>query len=503
MYNTQADLNLDDFINGFDHIQASLTSITDIYDVEEFQYDLNGNRRSLLQNGDEYRYEYGDRNRLIKIRIKRQGTSSLELLADFEYDANGNLTRRTVYLESGQILTTDYEYDVQNRLTATTVDDIRASYYYDNAGNRFLKRKERLHGTEPPEPLSMTLYIRHGSLAVAMDAEIGLAQDTFDLKSSRYVLSGDLIAGRVTTTQISSDSGSNITESRDWYHLDHLNSTKLVTDEAGEAGAKYTYRAFGEELAKLGDIDATYTYSGKERDEETNLHYFNARYYDSTLGRFINVDPVQDGNNWYVYARNNPLSISDPTGLVSTTGEWIEEKGIKAAENGNTLATAGWAFAKAAWDFLGPEAVSKVTANVISDRDDLTASDVAWATVEVVGVAGAGIARLAKGARTAAKATRVAANAPKAQPGNMPQLFRPMAREHVWRGEVRKNLIDAYKDATKPTMKSSPTFDLGGPRSKNLTDVVGILRDYSVKQGNAVYKAMKETGRTTTYGGWK
>ena len=47
------------------------------------------------------------------------------------------------------------------------------------------------------------------------------------------------------------------------------------------------------------------------------LYYFNARYYDATIGRFINVDPIQDGLNWYVYCNNNPLSFKDPTGLNS------------------------------------------------------------------------------------------------------------------------------------------------------------------------------------------
>jgi len=77
----------------------------------------------------------------------------------------------------------------------------------------------------------------------------------------------------------------------------------------------YEYRAFGEELKKLGSGDAKYTYGGKELDDETNLYYFNARYYDATIGRFINVDPIQDGLNWYVYCNNNPMNRADPTGL--------------------------------------------------------------------------------------------------------------------------------------------------------------------------------------------
>jgi len=103
--------------------------------------------------------------------------------------------------------------------------------------------------------------------------------------------------------------------------LDHLNSTKMVTDENGEVEVNYTYRAFGEQLKMLdkggnetGD-SGKYSYGGKELDDNTNLYYFNARYYDAVIGRYINVDPVQDGSNWYVYCNNNPLSFVDPTGL--------------------------------------------------------------------------------------------------------------------------------------------------------------------------------------------
>ena len=101
-----------------------------------------------------------------------------------------------------------------------------------------------------------------------------------------------------------------------YYHLDHLNSTKIVSDEEGAVDVRYVYRAFGEQLAKIGEGDARYTYSGKELDDETNLYYFNARYYDAVIGRFISEDPAQDGTNWYVYADNNPLKFVDPAGLV-------------------------------------------------------------------------------------------------------------------------------------------------------------------------------------------
>jgi hypothetical protein len=45
------------------------------------------------------------------------------------------------------------------------------------------------------------------------------------------------------------------------------------------------------------------------------LYYFNARWYDPTLGRFITEDPIKDGVNWFAYVSNNPLNRIDPTGL--------------------------------------------------------------------------------------------------------------------------------------------------------------------------------------------
>jgi RHS repeat-associated protein len=169
-------------------------------------------------------------------------------------------------------------------------------YFYDNTGNRFIKKG----------PEGTTLYLRHGQTSVAMDIELG--QAGIKGKINRYVLSGELLAGRITKT-VKIDGS--ISYDFSYYHLDHLNSTKCVSDEAGVVEVRYVYRAFGSQLAKIGSGEAKYTYSGKELDGETNLYYFNARYYDAEIGRFISVDPAKDGLNWYVYCNNNPLSFKD------------------------------------------------------------------------------------------------------------------------------------------------------------------------------------------------
>jgi RHS repeat-associated protein len=65
-------------------------------------------------------------------------------------------------------------------------------------------------------------------------------------------------------------------------------------------------------------------FTGKERDAETGLDYFGARYYSGAQGRFTSVDPIgimkqklMDPQQWnsYGYARNNPLKFMDPTGM--------------------------------------------------------------------------------------------------------------------------------------------------------------------------------------------
>ena len=63
-------------------------------------------------------------------------------------------------------------------------------------------------------------------------------------------------------------------------------------------------------------------FTGKERDSESGLDYFEARFFGSALGRFTSPDPenangtVSDPQSWngYAYARNNPLVFTDPDG---------------------------------------------------------------------------------------------------------------------------------------------------------------------------------------------
>ena len=84
------------------------------------------------------------------------------------------------------------------------------------------------------------------------------------------------------------------------------------------------YKPFGEFASSSSYILMTgsHYFTGKELDNSTGLYYYGARYYNPSLGRFIQPDPIvknvydSQSLNPYSYCRNNPLRIADPTGML-------------------------------------------------------------------------------------------------------------------------------------------------------------------------------------------
>jgi RHS repeat-associated protein len=126
---------------------------------------------------------------------------------------------------------------------------------------------------------------------------------------------------------------------REYLTADNLGTTRVVTDTSGTPVERADYLPFGEQiLVSHGsarytiqndqsgyglDSDVKVRFTGKERDAETGLDYFLARYLSSGQGRFTSPDPIffqkemlADPQRWnlYVYARNNPLLFVDPKG---------------------------------------------------------------------------------------------------------------------------------------------------------------------------------------------
>ena len=91
----------------------------------------------------------------------------------------------------------------------------------------------------------------------------------------------------------------------------------------------YSYDAFGNQIADNPAYANPFRYCGEYFDEETGLIYLRARYYDSSIGRFISEDPIKDGVNWYVYCGNDPINFWDPSGYLREAGYvdgvWCED----------------------------------------------------------------------------------------------------------------------------------------------------------------------------------
>ena len=112
---------------------------------------------------------------------------------------------------------------------------------------------------------------------------------------------------------------------------DHLGSTTAITSKAGVIEQKLDYLPFGAERVnqKTTAFDSHFTYTDQEKDAESGLLYYGARYYDPVIGRFTQMDPVvKDPTrkefqvalanpqllNGYSYVANNPLKYVDEEG---------------------------------------------------------------------------------------------------------------------------------------------------------------------------------------------
>jgi RHS repeat-associated protein len=104
-----------------------------------------------------------------------------------------------------------------------------------------------------------------------------------------------------------------------FYHPDHLGSAAWVTDKDGKAIQHLQYLPFGEPRIdqRTASWNTMFTFSGKERDEESSYSYFGARYYDSDISIWLSVDPQASsypGLTPYNYCMNSPVMLRDPNG---------------------------------------------------------------------------------------------------------------------------------------------------------------------------------------------
>jgi|GEM_PF-2848689 len=117
------------------------------------------------------------------------------------------------------------------------------------------------------------------------------------------------------------DSVSISNNERFYYETDHLGNTRIVFSPRDQY-FKYIHFAsdfypYGKILREYVSVPEKYLFTSKQRDEETELDYFGARYYDSGLGKFLSPDKYQvkyPSLTSYTYVAGNPIHFIDPSG---------------------------------------------------------------------------------------------------------------------------------------------------------------------------------------------
>jgi len=108
-----------------------------------------------------------------------------------------------------------------------------------------------------------------------------------------------------------------------YYSHDGLGSIIAIYDASGNYVNVYMYDEFGNFLQKTENISNSYYYTGQEFDAISGLYNLRNRYYNASLGRFTQLDPIVDllgiknmqELNGYAYVANNPMILVDPFGL--------------------------------------------------------------------------------------------------------------------------------------------------------------------------------------------
>lgn len=256
----------------------SLASIEENGSTTTLAYDGAGN---LVRFGSEER-SYDARNQLVSRGAVR-----------YHNDANGNLATKT----DADGVTTRYRYDTRDRLVQVERDGaVLARYGYDPFGQRLWK--------EAGGRRSYFFYSDEGLVAEITSG--GRIDRTY-----AYLPDGSWSQYPVFLTQGGE---------RFYVQHDMLGAPRALVTEAGAVAWKASYGIFGNATVAAGSgLELNFRLPGQYFDAETGLHYNNARYYDPDVGRFITLDPsgFASGMNGYLYAGNNPVGVTDPSGLFS------------------------------------------------------------------------------------------------------------------------------------------------------------------------------------------
>ncbi|MBX7131710.1 MAG: hypothetical protein K1X67_03415 [Fimbriimonadaceae bacterium] len=261
---------------GYDDIDQLISEDWSTGYTADYEYDANGNRTKRTVGATVEDYFYDDSDKLTEIKIGGSVTKS------FDYDVNG---RRTEMTDGGG--TTYYGYDMGDRLTSITRSGLTTnSFSYNGFDTRVSKT----------DSTGTTSYKRAGAGVTS-----SLLRSTVSSTSTDYTPG---ISSRVSSTSTFMHSG--------------LKNSDEQSGSGGTISASLQYDAFGKQVSSSGTWVGAFQYGGAygyQTDPDHGLKLLGHRYYEADTGRFLTRDPIKDGRNWYGYCGNEPVGRADASGF--------------------------------------------------------------------------------------------------------------------------------------------------------------------------------------------
>ncbi|MDF2679174.1 MAG: Rhs family protein [Brevibacillus sp.] len=285
--------------------------------VEQYTYDSVGNLLAMRHNaeGGTWSRSYDiawNSNRLLATSSPDEAEKGL--YGDmYGYNAHGSMTSMPHL--------TAINWNSSDRMTMVSLGGGGKSYYvYDAEGKRIRAIVERTDGL-----VEERIYLGHFEIfRRRVNGEVKMERQTL------HVMDGKKRVAIIETKTIDTKESALMPSPIFRYQLaDLANSSRIEADAAGLIISYEEYHPFGTTAyhAAEGSVEVSlkrYRHAGKECDEETGFYHYEARYYAPWLGRWISYDPggLIDGLNIYAYVRNNPVTLTDPTGMYSEAGHY-------------------------------------------------------------------------------------------------------------------------------------------------------------------------------------